>query len=295
MHRTIFLLIPIVAGFCGFPAILREPDSADVRLIETSTIPPNGPRYRSGSSNDAVSGSDIAVTRNRRKKSSQAPEPKETVDQSIQQTCEQPGEVPRSDATALATVYRKLLELRRQHECLMQQDDHRGAKKLAGRIEDLERRFRYPVPAPNHQEPIVHAVGTYSQRNVKQPVNVTVTDTSGPIVLVLTAYNAVTWNVEAAKDAQIDFIICTGYYDQKIGCIPNGTPVFQYSYYQNAGEYAYAYGSDRSEWGSLEKFVARHTGGLSIQTALGSYYSHDEYLIGPENVHWRVQMLNQQQ
>ena len=31
----------------------------------------------------------------------------------------------------------------------------------------------------------MHAVGTYSQRDAKQPVRVTVTDTSGPIVLVL--------------------------------------------------------------------------------------------------------------
>ena len=94
---------------------------------------------------------------------------------------------------------------------MRQQNDHRGAKKLAQRIQILEQRFRYPVPAPNHEEPIVHAVGTYSQRDAKQPVRVTVTDTSGPIVLVLTPYNAVTWNVEAANDVQIDFIICTGY------------------------------------------------------------------------------------
>ncbi|MCA9065640.1 MAG: hypothetical protein KDA96_21375 [Planctomycetaceae bacterium] len=193
---------------------------------------------------------------------------------------------------ALPRVYQRLLAMRRQYAVQTNKTNTRSAKRMRQRIEQVERQFRYPVPAPSHSEPIVHVVGVYTQRPSERPLQVQVTDTSGPIVLVLTAYDEVCWEVVAAEESQIDFIICTGYHQQKIEKTPDGVPVFFHSYDQSSLEYAYAYGSDRSQWGALEDFVRARTGGLAIRTAQGWYYGPERCEVGPGNTDWRIQMLD---
>ena len=191
---------------------------------------------------------------------------------------------------ALARIYQHLLELRRQHVEAEIQGDDRKARKLSRRINGLERGFRYPVHAVPSTEPRVHAVGFYSSGE-HQP-RVRVTDSSSPIVLVLTGYSSHSWTVEANEDVQIDFVMLTGYYEQTVSGVPDGVPVFAWSYDRGTHGYAYAYGPDRSKWTKLEEFVVQKTGGLPIATALGSYYSPEKsVVIGPENSDWRLQML----
>lgn len=196
---------------------------------------------------------------------------------------------------ALPRVYQHLLSLRRQLRELERHEDSRGARRVQQQIAELERRLRCPVGPPKHSEPVVHAVGVYSQSNAAKPVRVQVTDTSGPIVLVLSGYSSIMWKVELSEDVQIDFVICTGYEQQQVIQLPDGIPVFSFSYSNGSEQYAYAYGDDRSQWKSLESFVAQQTGGLPIRTALGSYHSRDQpYVVGPENVDWRVRVLDQE-
>lgn len=201
--------------------------------------------------------------------------------------------VPLPDGPPLARVYQNLLHLRAQHSVLESSGDIRRANRLLHRIADIERRFRYPIPAAKSASPRVHAIGFYS--NSQQPAKVLVTDTSSPIVLVLTAYSSAQWAIEVADQVQIDFVICTGYHRQTVVDLPDGIPVLSYCYDDRAGDYAYAYGSDRKEWNRLEAFVKTQTGGLNLSTATGSYYaSKQNYVIGPESTDWRIQMLNNQ-
>ncbi|MCA9059420.1 MAG: hypothetical protein KDA85_13020, partial [Planctomycetaceae bacterium] len=191
-----------------------------------------------------------------------------------------------------AVYYQNLLELRRLHAEYVIAEQTRPARRLKERIASLEKQFRYPIPAPEHQEPVVHAVGVYSSHRGDNPIHVRVTDDSGPVVLVLSAYSAVKWDVEVSEGVQIDVVICTGYDHQQVVSIPEGIPVLYFDYEQSSGEYAYAYGADRSKWGELDQFVATQTGGLPITTGLGWYYAPESCEIGPGNVRWRLQMLN---
>lgn len=205
--------------------------------------------------------------------------------------CEKP--VAMLSGRSLPRVYSKLLALRQQHEVTFLRNDIRQAKELARRIEQIERQFRYPIPAPRSAEPRVHAVGYYSSNN--NVGHVKVTDTSSPIVLVLTAYDEMEWAVEADDKVQLDFIVLTGYHEQTMCRVPDGVPVFRYAYNTESNGYAYAYGADRSKWTKLDEFVTELTGGLPICTIFGSYYAPKEpAVIGPANERWRVQMLDGQ-
>jgi hypothetical protein len=200
-------------------------------------------------------------------------------------------ETPRLAGPPLARVYQYLLHLRRQHTDLVDAGEVKKAKKLQRRISEFERRFRYPVPTPQNVDPRVHAVGFYSAG--QKPVRVRVTDNATPVVLVLTAYESVTWIIDACDDAQIDFVICTGYHKQIVDGLPQGVPVFSYSYDDRSHEYAYAYGSDRAKWENLEDSVRTWTGGLDVSTVAGSYSATKElYVVGPDDPDWRVQMLD---
>jgi hypothetical protein len=200
-------------------------------------------------------------------------------------------EVAQHAGPPLARVYQRLLNLRRQHTDFMVAGEIKEAKKLQRRIAEVERRFRYPAPAPHSINPRVHAIGIYSSR--EQPVRVRVTDTSAPVVLVLTAYSAACWAVEADDDVQVDFVICTGYHKQTVDGLPLGVPVFSSCYDDRAKDYAYAYGPDRKKWDKLTEFVRKWTGGLEMSTVTGGYYSAQEaYVVGPENADWRIQMLD---
>ncbi len=191
----------------------------------------------------------------------------------------------------LARVYQQLLKLRQQHTDLIDAGETKKAKRLQRRIFEFERRFRYPVPALQSVDPRVHAIGFYSPR--QKTVRVRVTDSSAPVVLVLTAYSSACWTVEADDDVQIEFVICTGYHKQTVDGLPKGVPVFSSCYDDRSQDYAYAYGPDRTKWDKLEKLIRTWTGGLEISTVAGSYYSAQEpYVVGPENTDWRVQMLD---
>ena len=191
----------------------------------------------------------------------------------------------------LARVYQQLLKLRHQHTDLIHAGQTKKAKRLRRRMSEFERRFRYPIPASQSTGPRVHAVGFYRPR--QDSVRVRITDSSAPVVLVLTAYSAACWTVEAEDDVQIDFVICTGYHKQTVDGLPKGVPVFSSCYDDRSKDFAYAYGPDRTKWDKLEELVRTWTGGLEVSTVTGGYYSaQDLYVIGPENADWRVQMLD---
>gem|GEM_PF-6078411 len=67
---------------------------------------------------------------------------------SSRQTVDSNDQQPLSDGPPLARVYQHLLHLRQLHSELLSTGETKQAKKLERRLADLERRFRYPAPAP---------------------------------------------------------------------------------------------------------------------------------------------------
>ena len=211
---------------------------------------------------------------------------------SSRQTIDSNDQQPLSDGPPLARVYQYLLHLRQLHSELLSTGETKQAKKLERLLAELERRFRYPVPAPLSTAPRVHAIGVY--QSYESPVKVRVTDASGPVILVLTSYNLATWQVEADEGVQIDFIVCSGYKRQSVANTPKGVPVFTYCYDDRSHDFAYAYGPERSEWDKMESWIKKLTGGHAITTITGNYYALKEtYILGPENNDCRIQMLDQ--
>lgn len=151
------------------------------------------------------------------------------------------------NGTPLARVYQKLLNLRRPHTDFIDAGKTKKAKMLSRRMAEVERRFRYPVSAPHS----IHAIGIYNPR--AQQAGVQVTDTSAPVVLVLTAFSAACCVLEAEDDVQVEFVICTGYHRQTIDGLPLAVLVFSSSDDDRVKDYAY--GPDRKKWDMLTDFL----------------------------------------
>jgi hypothetical protein len=197
--------------------------------------------------------------------------------------------------TPLARVYRSLRELRKHVNADNAGAIGRARNADAERLRRMDRFFRNPIQAPPHDNPCVHAVGFYGPVSETEPVEVHVTDCSGPIVLVVTGYDSMHWHIELADAVQLDFVICTGYERQTVTGLPDDVPVFSRYYGSPAVTFAYAYGADRREWGQLEAAVREWTGLPGIHTIQGGYNPLESAaVVGPANTDWRVQMLDQE-
>jgi serine/threonine protein kinase len=77
----------------------------------------------------------------------------------------------------------------------------------------------------------VHVVGCYTATN-NQPVNVRVQRTGKPMVVVLNAYFATSWNLEVDKDADVRGVILSGYFDQRFSHVaPRDAPTQILTYF----------------------------------------------------------------
>lgn len=70
----------------------------------------------------------------------------------------------------------------------------------------------------------VHVVGCYGASD-DQPVDVRVKSTDAPMVVVLSAYNATSWNVRIDEDANVRGVILSGYFDQRFSHIAPGKSI----------------------------------------------------------------------
>lgn len=84
------------------------------------------------------------------------------------------------------------------------------------------------------------------------PVDVEVQPATKPIVLVLTSYWSVLWNVKIAKGAQVKAVIIGGYFEQEFEGIPKEIPLVCRSYFPNDGSRRNDGWFYPSEWNTLE-------------------------------------------
>lgn len=80
----------------------------------------------------------------------------------------------------------------------------------------------------------VHYVGVYNSSNV---INVKVSTKNKPIVLVLSSYEPVQWNIIKMPDSKIKKVIISGYYPQTYKGLSPTTPVINLSFTKNQNDY----------------------------------------------------------
>jgi|GEM_PF-5390231 len=112
-------------------------------------------------------------------------------------------------------------------------------------VKDTIARLHNPI-APISDKAEVHAVGVHSGGLI----TVTVNYPQYPIVLVLTAYESVQWDLKIHPNTKIERLIISGYHAQRYQGIPESTPVEMYTSdrstcstacWHREGYYFYAY------------------------------------------------------
>jgi hypothetical protein len=112
----------------------------------------------------------------------------------------------------------------------------------------------------------VHVVGLYESDAEKTVVRVTPTE--HPLILVLCAYEPVTWDVHIPRNAEVLQIILSGYHAQNITDID--VPVVSMSYDERTPGYFYSYDHNEERFPRMVKRVHELTGKVP-QTFQGRY------------------------
>jgi RNA polymerase sigma factor (sigma-70 family) len=122
----------------------------------------------------------------------------------------------------------------------------------------------------------LHIVGVYRPRDtVNHGITVEVRRTTRPIVLVLTSYNEVIWQVKLAKGVRLKQVLVSGYYVQEVHGIPAGVPVANRSWYpsdgsRRAGGFFYEYEGNTVAYREMVRKLNADTG-LPVATFQGEH------------------------
>lgn len=147
----------------------------------------------------------------------------------------------------------------------------------------------YPVSL---KAPEVHWVGLYQATNDSPgPVHVRVSYTGAPIVLVLTAYDRVLWNVRIDEDVQIETVIISGYKEQWIEGLPETVKIENHSGRESKEKPFYAHSRNDGSFRQGADRI-RELSGRPVVTFQGSYgYSGEPFVVGPKSSDWRTQHI----
>ena len=138
-------------------------------------------------------------------------------------------------------------------------------------------------------EPEIHLIGVYQGRGrpgvANPPISVEVRPTRKPVVLVLTSYFSVDWNVTVTAGARIKKVIVSGYNNQEIHGVPDGIPVENRSYYpadgsRRAGGWFFAYEWNTPQWREVVRHLNDETG-LHVAT-FQAHYEGSSFVVDDE-------------
>jgi hypothetical protein len=115
--------------------------------------------------------------------------------------------------------------------------------------------FLSPVSAADRLEGSagLYVLGVYEGHTHKYgTVTVFVGAQDHPIVLLLTAYESVDWQIEIEPGAQVAKVILNGYHEQQTSGLPSHIPIERTSFDQRSPAYMYGY-----DTGSCFRLVAK--------------------------------------
>ena len=195
----------------------------------------------------------------------------------------------------------KLDDVEREIARLRAAGDAAGAEALAAEL----RTFRDAAAgkaAATGAGPEVHAVGVYegmlpggvaraARTHPVGSVSVEVRDTGRPIVLILSAYQPVKWNVRVAPGAKLEKVLLGGYYAQEAAGLPPGVPVEVSTHATGSAGFFYAYRRGGESYPEFRRAV-RERASLPVSTFQARYaYKGPPFVVGPGEEGWEVQRL----
>lgn len=192
----------------------------------------------------------------------------------------------------LAQLNAMTADIENRVSVLRRRGNKRLARETAGLLKQLvsQRAGAYPVVTDVTE---IHMVGLYeasSAHHAIAPARVRVTYTGAPIILTLTSYEPVEWQVEVAADVQIEQVIVSGYYEQRVTGLPDSVPVWNESRKQGRQTF-YTYQRTDSSFRRSVKRLHELTG-RSVLTFQGAYrYPGKPFVVGPESPDWRTQHI----
>jgi predicted esterase len=118
----------------------------------------------------------------------------------------------------------------------------------------------------------LHAVGVYGAVDGNgAPVDVEIRPTTKPIVLALSSYGSVFWNVKLAQGARVKAVVISGYYEQEFEGIPPGVPIVYRAFFPSRNEESfYAYKWNTIEYRRMVENLNKLTG-LLVSTFQSEY------------------------
>lgn len=116
-------------------------------------------------------------------------------------------------------------------------------------------------------EPEMHVIGVYGSKvgfANRGPVDVEVSSKT-PVVIVLTSYFPVDWNVKLTEGTRLAKVIVSGYYPQEIAGVPAGVTVINRSYYPPDGSrrrdgWFFSYKYNSVDWRDMVRRLNDMTG-----------------------------------
>lgn len=171
--------------------------------------------------------------------------------------------------------------------------DAGAARDMTTALERFKGLARGSYESVRTTEPEVHVVGMYEPAtgpdHKNLPAKVRVSYNGGPVILVLTSYHSVVWELEIGKDVMLETVVVSGYERQDIKGLPDTVPVLNSSRDGRGSFYSYSKTGDG--YGSMLKGVLQQTG-YEVTTFQGAYrYPGQPFVVGPENQDWRYQHL----
>jgi hypothetical protein len=199
-----------------------------------------------------------------------------------------------------ARVARELDRVEQEIASLRREGPNAWADELVGEVKSLRDRLdgrgdRGDLPAAT--ETTVHVVGFYEGfmppgQRTGGVARVSVEASSGPIILVLSAYADTVWELELAAGARLQRIILGGYKDQTLVDPPAGVPVEKHTHAGNANDFFLCHTREDVEFVKMSARLKELTG-LDITTFQGAYGAGQAaVVVGPSNPLWRAQSVH---
>ena len=201
---------------------------------------------------------------------------------------------------ALAQFNAMVAEIQTRIDDLRERGTTARADEMAKSLERFTQLPTVKYSDVKTSDPEVHAIGLYepdekrNRTDAPPKAQVKVTYTGGPIVLVLTSNEPVTWDIDLADGVQLQTAIISGYYHSQVCGLPESVPVLN-NWIAGEGDSKqprfYAYSKNSDQYTTLLNGV-REVSGLEVITFQGAYrYPGTPFVIGPENHEWRYQHI----
>lgn len=198
---------------------------------------------------------------------------------------------PLSSVPAASQVDRMIEDVQRRVNVLKKKGESQLATAIGSNLKTFITQRKGPYEL-SLKAPEVHWVGIYEASNDSPgPVDVQVTYSGAPIILVLSAYDRVLWKVSVEKNVQLKKVVVSGFHEQRVQGLPDSVQVQHLWRGRPDAKPFYAYTFKESNARQAAETIQEITK-RPVTTLLGSYRGEGfRFVVGPGNPEWRNQHI----